>query len=55
MGNGYQYEAAEVVRCLREGRLESDIMPLEQTLIVLRTMDRLLALWRLRYPTEECR
>ena len=52
-GNGYNYEAAEVGRCLREGRLESDILPLEGTLAVARTMDELRRAWGLRYPAEE--
>ena len=42
--NGYNYEALEVNRCLREGRLESDIMPLKDTLAVLETLGTL------RYP-----
>ena len=42
-GNGYGYEAAEVTRCLRAGRLESDVMPL----------DEVRAQWGLRYPGEE--
>jgi dihydrodiol dehydrogenase / D-xylose 1-dehydrogenase (NADP) len=52
LGNGYQYEAEEVARCLREGRLESDGMPLEQTLMVMQTLDRLRASWGLCYPME---
>ncbi|HWQ13077.1 MAG TPA: Gfo/Idh/MocA family oxidoreductase [Roseiflexaceae bacterium] len=51
-GNGYQFEAAEVARCLRAGRLESDVMPLDETLAIVRTMDRIRAQWGLRYPME---
>lgn len=51
-GNGYQYEADEVCRCLREGRTQSDIMPLDDSLAVLGAMDRLRALWGVRYPME---
>jgi len=51
-GNGYNYEAAEVGRCLREGRTESDIMPLDETLAIIRTLDELRAQWGLRYPGE---
>jgi predicted dehydrogenase len=54
-GDGYHYEAEEVVRCLRAGRLESGIMPLGETLAVLKTMDRLRASWGLRYPMERQR
>jgi predicted dehydrogenase len=51
-GNGYQFEAAEVQDCLREGKLESDVMPLDESLSTMRTMDALRAQWGLRYATE---
>ncbi|MCK4375938.1 MAG: Gfo/Idh/MocA family oxidoreductase [Candidatus Brocadiae bacterium] len=51
-GNGYECEAAEVHRCLRAGKLESDIMPLEESLSIVRTMDELRAQWALTYPME---
>jgi hypothetical protein len=51
-GNGYQYEAAEVMACLRAGKLESDLMPLDETLSLMETMDALRAQWGLRYPGE---
>lgn len=51
-GNGYQYEAAEAIRCLREGRLESSVMPLDETLAIMRTMDAIRSQWGLRYPGE---
>jgi predicted dehydrogenase len=52
-GNGYNCEAAEVMRCLREGRLESDVMPLDETLAIMRTLDRIREGWGLRYPADE--
>jgi dihydrodiol dehydrogenase / D-xylose 1-dehydrogenase (NADP) len=52
-GNGFNYEAAEVMRCLEAGQTESDIMPLDETLSVMRTMDGIRAAWGLRYPSEE--
>lgn len=51
-GNGYQFEAQEVARCVRAGKMESDVMPLEETLAVMRTMDELRAQWGLKYPME---
>jgi predicted dehydrogenase len=51
-GNGYQFEAAEVARCLRAGRLESDVMPLDESLAIMRTLDRIRAQWGLTYPME---
>jgi predicted dehydrogenase len=52
VGNGYNYEAAEIGRCLREGRTESEVMPLDESLAIMRTMDELRAEWGLRYPGE---
>lgn len=50
--NGYTYEAAEVHRCLRAGELESPLMPLDETIAIMTTMDTLRAQWGLRYPME---
>ena len=51
-GNGYQFEAAEVMACLRAGKLESDLMPLDETLSIVETMDTIRARWGLRFPGE---
>ena len=50
---GYNYEAAEVIHCLRAGKTESDIMPLDETLSIMKTMDAMRAEWGLKYPCEE--
>jgi predicted dehydrogenase len=52
-GNGYHYEAAEVMSCLRAGKLESDVMPLDETLSIMQTLDNIRAQWGLRYPMEK--
>jgi predicted dehydrogenase len=52
-GNGYQFEADEVMRCLREGERESPLLTLDETQAVLQTMDGLREQWRLSYPGEE--
>ena len=49
-GNGYQFQFAEVSRCLREQRYESAIMPLDDSLEVMRTMDALRAQWSPAHP-----
>ena len=51
-GNGYQYEAAEFMNCLRQGRLESALMPLDETLSIMKTLDAVRTPWGLRYPGE---
>lgn len=53
VGNGYNYEAAELMACVRAGKLESEGMRWEESLAVMRTMDRIRADWGLRYPMEE--
>jgi predicted dehydrogenase len=52
-GNGYNYEAAEVMRCIRAGKPESEIMPLEETLALMMTLDVIRDQWGLVYPMEE--
>jgi predicted dehydrogenase len=45
-GNGYGHEAEEVGRCLAAGRTESSLMPLNETLAMMRTLDDIRAQWR---------
>jgi len=52
VGNGYNYQAAEVARCLREGQTESPVMPLDETLSIVEMMDTIRAQWGLKYPME---
>jgi predicted dehydrogenase len=52
-GNGYQFEAAEFMGCLRTGKLESRLMPLDETLSIMRTLDAIRAQWGLRYPIDQ--
>jgi predicted dehydrogenase len=42
-GRGLWFEAEEVARCLREGLLESPLMPLDETVSIMHTMDAVLA------------
>lgn len=51
-GNGYHYEATEVGNLLRTQRIESDIMPWSHTMHTMDAMDRIRAVWGLRYPME---
>ena len=51
-GNGYNYEAEEVGRCLDEGLLESPVMPLDETLRIMETLDAVRAPWAVRYPGD---
>lgn len=51
-GDGYHFEAAHVMDCLRKGRLESDRMPLAESLAIAQALDAVRAQWGLKYPTE---
>ncbi len=50
--NGYEYEFAEAVRCIEEGKLESDSMPMDETVKVMEFMDSLRKQWGVVYPQE---
>ncbi|NLO09578.1 MAG: Gfo/Idh/MocA family oxidoreductase [Clostridiales bacterium] len=52
IANGYEYEAAEVNRCLREGLKISPLNPLTDTLSNMRLMDEIRKQWGLVYPGE---
>lgn len=50
--NGYVYEAEEVNRCIIEGKKQSDIIPLNDTLDIMKLLDDIRADWGLVYPSE---
>lgn len=51
--NGYEYEQAEVNRCLSEGLLESPLNPLNVTLDNMKLLDEIRSQWGLVYPQEK--
>ncbi|WP_139993307.1 Gfo/Idh/MocA family protein [Paenibacillus paridis] len=50
---GYAFEAEEAMKALREGRLESSAIPLDETLAIMNTLDTIRKQWGLRYPADE--
>ena len=50
--NGFIYQIEEVVQCLQAHRTESSIMPLDESLSIMDTMDELRRQWKLSYPFE---
>ena len=48
--NGFEYQIIEVINCLRAGKLESDVMPLDESLSIIKTMDTVREQWGLKYP-----
>lgn len=51
--NGFEYEVAEVERCVRSGEIESPVMPLDHSLAMADTMDAIRREWGLVYPFEQ--
>ncbi len=52
VGNALNYEAEEVMRCLREGLKESPYMPLDESLQIMRIMDEIRKPWGLTYSND---
>jgi dihydrodiol dehydrogenase / D-xylose 1-dehydrogenase (NADP) len=52
VGNGMNYEADEVMQCLRAGLTESPTMPLDESVSIMRTLDKIRDPWNLRYPAD---
>jgi len=51
-GEGFQFEAMHVAECLRSGLLESPVMPLSDTLAVMRALDEVRRQIGLSFPME---
>ncbi len=50
---GYEYEVEACLRDLQAGHLEPVEMPHQQTLMLLRQMDALRAIWHIKFPFED--
>lgn len=53
LGSGYNYQAQEVMDCICRGVTESSIMPLDESLAIMQTMDRVRDKIGLKYPFEK--
>ena len=51
-GIGYYWEIEEAGRCIREGLIESPVVPHSETLVLAGTMDRVRRVWNMKYPGE---
>jgi predicted dehydrogenase len=51
--SGYHFEAAEVMACLRAGKKESSLVPLDESIAIAAMMDRVREQIGLVYPMEE--
>jgi predicted dehydrogenase len=52
LGFGYSYEAADVQRCLAEGRIENDLLPLQFSKELLSIMDEVRKQIGVKYPED---
>ncbi len=51
--NGYEYEACAVMDCILAGKTECEVMPLDETLSIVKTLDSVRKQWGFRYPFEQ--
>lgn len=52
IGSPLKYEAEEVIRCLKLGLKESPLMPLEESVQIMETMDEIRKPWDLLYEND---
>jgi len=52
LSTGYSYEAEEVMKCIELSKIESEIMPLDESLEIMQIMDRFRNSWGIKYPFE---
>jgi predicted dehydrogenase len=52
-GFGYQYEARHVCECLRKGLTESPVMSLEDSLLLMETLDRIREACGIQYEVDK--
>jgi len=50
--SGYEYEFLEAIRCIRSGKTESESMPMQETIRLMKLMDSLRNSWGICYPAE---
>lgn len=51
--NGFEYEIEETLSCIKNGVLESKVMPYQETLSILKQMDQIRKSWNFYYPKEK--
>lgn len=51
--NGFIYQVEEVIHCIRDGKTESSTIPVQETIDIMKLMDRMRAEWGFRYPFEK--
>ncbi len=52
MGDGFEEEITEVCECIKKGKLQSDILPVEESIAILKQMDDIRDKTGIKYPLE---
>ena len=53
LGNGFEEEVVECCKCISEGKLQSDIMPMDDSIAILRQMDSVREQLGVSFPFED--
>ncbi len=53
IGNALNYEAEEVMRCMKAGLKESPLMPLDESILIMEIMDKIREPWGLVYSNDK--
>lgn len=51
--SGYEFQFAETAACIADGKIESESMPMDDTIVVMEFMDNLRKQWNMVYPQEK--
>jgi len=51
--NGYEYEIRHVCRCIREGKTQSDVIPLDKSIAIMKISDKIRHMINLKYNMED--
>ncbi len=49
---GYRFELEETIKCLEDGKIESDRMTLQESLDIMKTLDKIRAMVGVEYPVK---
>ncbi|MET0813496.1 MAG: Gfo/Idh/MocA family oxidoreductase [Microbacterium sp.] len=52
-GRGMQYQALAAEKHVADGSLDSDVLPIDETVAIMKTLDDVRAIIGVRYPTED--
>lgn len=51
--SGYEYEIEECINCIKQGKIYADSISLDDSIVLMDTMDKVRNIWGLKYPQEK--